>query len=106
VFIRVNSWLFLIFFEQNLTKFAKNLRLFNIQNRFLCPKPPFSPNFAQKKIGQTRKFFKIDFLNLQSLQFFIALRSKRQAFSLCLCGESVYKKNGQRFFVTADLFFP
>jgi len=65
VLIRVNSWLFLIFFERNLTKFAKNLRLFNIQNRFLCPKTPFSPNFALKKIGQTRKFSKIDFFSPQ-----------------------------------------
>jgi len=41
---------------QNFHFFAKNLRLFNIQNRFLCPKTPFSPKIALKKIGQTRKF--------------------------------------------------
>jgi len=49
---------------KNFQFFAKNLRLFNIQNRFLCPKNPFFPNFALKKNGQKRKFFKNDFFNL------------------------------------------
>jgi len=53
--------------RKNFSFFAKNLRLFNIQNRFLCPKPPFSLNFVEKNFEKMRKFSKNDFFNLQFL---------------------------------------